>query len=108
MKRIKQRLDIEFPQKKKAVQNLIDNARQFEKESLGPEEDNANLLAQRNMDWNFERKIKLVRIDDEERGKDRGFVKRVRERWDLDSLDVQLLVHITLETMHLVFKKNRR
>ena len=107
MKRIKQRLDIEFPQKKKAVQNLIDNARQFEKESLGPEEDNANLLAQRNMDWNFERKIKLVKIDDEERGKDRGFVKRVRERWDLDSLDVQLLVYIT-ETMHLVFKKNRR
>ena len=108
MKRIKQRLDIEFPQKKKAVQNLIDNARQFEKESLGPEEDNANLLAQRNMDWNFERKIKLVKIDDEERGKDRGFVKRVRERWDLDSLDVQLLVYITLETMHLVLKKNRR
>ena len=108
MKRIKQRLDIEFPQKKKAVQNLIDNARQFEKESLGPEEDNANLLAQRDMDWNFERKIKLVKIDDEERGKDRGFVKRVRERWDLDSLDVQLLVYITLETMHLVFKKNRR
>ena len=79
MKRIKQRLDIEFPQKKKAVQNLIDNARQFEKESLGPEEDNANLLVQRNMDWNFERKMKLVKIDDEERGKDRGFVKRERD-----------------------------
>ena len=107
MKRIKQRLDIEFPQKKKELQNLVDNARQSERESLGPEED-ANLLAQRNMDWNFEKKMKLVKIDDEERGKGRGFVKRVREKWDLDSLDVQLLVYITLETMYLVFKKNRR
>ena len=60
------------------------------------------------MDWNFEKKMKLVKIDDEERGKGRGFVKRVREKWDLDSLDVQLLVYITLETMYLVFKKNRR
>ena len=31
MKRIKQRLDIEFPQKKKELQNLVDNARQSEK-----------------------------------------------------------------------------
>ena len=36
MKRVKKRWDIEFPQKKRTAQNLVDNARQFEKESLGP------------------------------------------------------------------------
>ena len=27
-------------------------------------------------------KIKLVKIDDEEQSKGRGFIKRVKERWD--------------------------
>ena len=36
MKRIKQPWDIEFPQKKRTTQNLVGNARRFEKESLGP------------------------------------------------------------------------
>ena len=34
MKRIKQRQDIEFLQQKRIAQNLVDNARRFEKESL--------------------------------------------------------------------------
>ena len=29
-------------------------------------------------------KIKLVKIDDEERSKDRKFMKRVKERWNLE------------------------
>ena len=48
MKRIKQRWDIELQQKKKTVQNLVDNARQFEKESLRPGED-TNLQAQKDI-----------------------------------------------------------
>ena len=39
MKWIKQRWDIEFPQKKKkkrTAHSLVDNTRRFEKESLGP------------------------------------------------------------------------
>ena len=31
------------------------------------------------MDWTFEVKMKLVKIDDEERSKGRGFMKRVKE-----------------------------
>ena len=65
MKKIKQRWHIEFPQKKRAAQNLVDNARRFEKKSLGPGGD-AYLQAQKNMDWINEMKVK---IDDEERTK---------------------------------------
>ena len=32
-------------------------------------------------------KMKLVKIDDEERSKGRGFMKRVKERWDLEFPD---------------------
>ena len=82
MKRIKQRWDIELQQKKKTAQNLVDNARQFEKESLRPGE-YTYLQSQKDIDWRTEKKIKLVKIDDEEQSKGRGFMKRVKERWDL-------------------------
>ena len=57
MKRIKQRREIEFPQKK----NLVDNAIRFEKESLGSG-GGANIQAQKNMEWTTEMKIKLVKL----------------------------------------------
>ena len=81
MKRIKQRWTIELPQQKRTVQNLVDNAIRFEKESLGPG-GGSNLQIQKNIDWTTEMKIKLVKIDDEERSKGRGL--RVKERWDLE------------------------
>ena len=81
MKRIKQRWTIELPQQKRTVQNLVDNTIRFEKESLGPG-GGSNLQIQKNIDWTTEMKIKLVKIDDEERSKGRG--KRVKERWDLE------------------------
>ena len=34
----------------------------------------------RNIDWTTEMKIKLVKIDDDERSRGRGFMKRVKER----------------------------
>ena len=36
MKRIKQRWDNEFQQKKRTPQSLLNNARRFEKKTLGP------------------------------------------------------------------------
>ena len=38
MKKIKTRWDIEFPEKKRTEQNLVDNARRFAKEGWGDEE----------------------------------------------------------------------
>ena len=60
---------------------MVDNAKRFEKESLGPG-GGANLQVQKNIDSTTEMKIKLVKIDDEEKSKGRG--KRVKERWDLE------------------------
>ena len=37
---------------------------------------------QKNTEWNTEIKIGLIIIDEEERQKGRGFMKRVKERWD--------------------------
>ena len=56
---------------------MVDNATRFEKESLVPG-GGANLQAQKNIDSTTEMKIKLVKIDDEEKSKGRG--KRVKER----------------------------
>ena len=38
MKRIKQRWDIDYLQKERTTQNLVDNVRRLEKKSLGPGE----------------------------------------------------------------------
>ena len=64
------------------MQNLVDNARQFENESLRSGE-NTYLQSQKDIDWRNEKKTKLVKIDDEEQSKGRGFMKRVKERRDL-------------------------
>ena len=36
------------------------------------------------MEWTTEMKIKLIMIDEEECVKDRGFMKRVKERWEVE------------------------
>ena len=91
MKKIKQRWDIEFPQKKRTTQNLVDNARRFEKGILRPG-GGANIQSQRIIGWTTEMKIKLVKIDDEEQSKgfhdSDGFMKRVKERWDFEFLEL--------------------
>ena len=45
----KQRWDIEFPRKKRTMQNLVDNARRFEKKILRPG-GGANIQAQKHID----------------------------------------------------------
>ena len=59
------------------MQKLVDNARRFEKEILRSG-GGVNIQAQRNIDWTTEMKIKLVKIDDEERSVCRGFMKRAK------------------------------
>ena len=38
--------------------------------------------SKKHLEWKTEMKINLVTMDDEEREKGRGFIKRVKERWD--------------------------
>ena len=69
------------------MQKLVDNARQFKKETFGPGV-GANIQTQRNIDWTTE--IKLVKMEDEERSKGRGFMRRVKERWDFSHLSLRI------------------
>ena len=87
MKRIKTRWDIEFPEKKRTEQNLVDNARRFAKEGWGDEEQTITQVVEvhKNIEWSTEMKIRLIQTDEEERKKGRGFMKRAKERWDAES-----------------------
>ena len=91
MKRIKARWDAEFSDSKRTAQNLIDNAKRLRKEGCGnqleQEEDAEQVVNevnenQKQLEWTTEMKISLVVMDNEERSKGRGFLKRVKERWD--------------------------
>ena len=75
---------------KRTAQNLVDNARIFKKERWSnvaereepigeqatPEHNNKQL------NWTIEMKMDVVIMDKWERAKGRGFMKRVKERWD--------------------------
>ena len=91
MKRIKDRWDIEFPLRRQiTAQNLCDNARRFRK-SLGTQavmqktsDNRESVTKDKNLQWTLEMKVALVQIDTEERQKGRGFMRRVKDRWDVE------------------------
>ena len=90
MQRMKRRWDLEFSESKRPAQNLVHNARRFKKEGGGNmaewEEPMAEQDTRKNnnkqFNWTTEMKINVVIMDKEERAKERGFMKRVKERWD--------------------------
>ena len=97
MRRIKERWDLEFPHKKRTAQNLIDNARRFE---------NERITGKSNMEWNTDLKLELLQIDGEERKKGRGFMKRVKKRWDLKYPEYRLVSMQKLRDNASRFKKD--
>ena len=84
IKRINPRWDQEFPSKKKTAQNLVDNARRFKlaASANGRSDQQEGVVATRKIQWTTHMKVHLIVIDQEERQKGRGFMKRVKERWD--------------------------
>ena len=90
MKRIKNRWDMEFPESKRTTQNLVDNAKRFGKEGWGNNVETNEVVTVenqggeniKNFEWTTEMKIDIVTLDNEERSKGRGFMKRVKNRWD--------------------------
>ena len=93
MKRVKDRLDTEFPTVVRTAQNLIDNAKRFRKEKWGRSTiENGEVAAaqiphpkdqeKRSLEWTIEMKVALITFDNEDNAKGRGFMKRVKERWD--------------------------
>lgn len=91
MRRIKQRWETEYPMHPRTAQNLIDNASRFKKDGIQLRQQGEiqpNLIVnneepvRKNLEWTVEMKVNLIMIDQEERAKGRGFMKRVKERWD--------------------------
>jgi len=94
MKRVKERWDAEYPHNRRTAQNLTDNARRLKKEGWGRQIEIINrTMEQQNqqpgdqqrksLEWTTEMKVTLIKIDEEERRKGRGFMKRVKARWDM-------------------------
>ena len=73
------RWEAEYPRITRTAQNLTDSAERFRKEGWGGQ---TGEVERKHLDWTTEMKISLVTLDDEERRKVRGFMKRVKERWD--------------------------
>ena len=90
MARFKAKWEAEYPGITRRAQNLIDSAKRFCKERWrGPvvtedatQADQTGEVERKHLDWTTEMKISLVTIDDEERRKGGGFMKRVKERLD--------------------------
>ena len=90
MKHIKRRWDLEFPESKRTTQNLVDNARRFRKEGWGNMAEREEPMAEqvtpvnknKQLNWTTKIKIDVVITNKEEKANGRGFMKRVKERWD--------------------------
>ena len=97
MKRVKARWYAEYPISRRTTQNLIDNARRLKKDGQGrPAElqnrDETEVQQQtqvigkpnqKSIEWTTEMKIFLLMLDEDERAKSRGLMKRVKDKWDV-------------------------
>ena len=87
MKRIKECWDKEFPNNKRTAQNLIDNAKRFTKNGWMekrevPQQLNDKDETAGNIEWTMDMKINLLLIEEEEQKNGKGFMKRMKDRWD--------------------------
>jgi hypothetical protein len=121
MKRIKSRWEGEYPASRRTAQNLVDNARRFRNEGWGSAIDlgNENGAAEqaqaavtagserKSLEWTTDMKVLLVMLDEEERAKGRGFMKRVKERWDVKYPEYQSASWQKLRDNAARFKKEQ-
>ena len=113
MLRLKRRWDQRYPQKKHiSKQNLRDNAARFKKEITinnsteaihGEQEQDTVLNA--NIKWTNEMKINLLKIEESERKRGRGFMKRMKDAWDAIYGDKPMSAQ-TLRDNAVRFRKN--
>ena len=90
MKRIETRWDLEFLESRRTAQNLVDNEKRFKKEGWGNIGEQEELIVKqtttendsKQLNWTTEMKIDVVTMNKQERAKGRGFMRRVKERWD--------------------------
>ena len=88
--RLKQRWDEQYPEKNHvSKQNLRDNAARFKKElkmNVGSEEAQIEIKEDTTLNntnkWTTEIKVSLLKTEDRERNRGRGFLKRMKKTWD--------------------------
>ena len=119
MRRVEERLENEFPIVTRTAQNLIDSARRFRIEGWGrPAIENDEVARaqipppkdqeRKNLEWTTEMKVTLITFDNEERAKGRGFMKRVKERWDQYYRNIEMLVGRSYAAMLLDSRRNMK
>ena len=117
MRRVNERWDVEYPGTVRTAQNLIDNARRLKKEVWGRQAEIENQnevevqqqIGEQNrtsLERTTEIKIVLVMLDQEERANGRGFMKRVKERWDAKYPEYQSVSWQKLRDNAARFKKD--
>lgn len=119
MKRVRTRWDAEYSASRRTTQNLIDNARRFKKEGWGRVVELKNIngaedvvqeqvaieTKRKSLEWTTEMKVTLVMLDEEERARGRGFMKRVKERWSVKYPEYQTASWQKLRDNAARFKK---
>ena len=87
MKRINEHWDKEFPNNMRTAQSLLDNAKRFTKEGWleerkDPQQSNDKDETARNIEWTMNMKVNPLLIDEEGWKNGKGFMKRMKDRWD--------------------------
>ena len=90
MLRLKLRWDEQYPEKNRvSKQNLRDNAARFKKElemnvrsEIAQIEIEQDTTLKSNHKWTTEMKLKLLKIEKQERNRGCGFTRRIKEAWD--------------------------
>ena len=85
MERLKRRWHEQYPDESNvSKQNLRDNAVRFNTDQEINQGETNNVIERAgNVEWTNEMKINLLRIEDPEKSKGRGFMKRTKEAWNL-------------------------
>ena len=93
MDRVKKRWEVEFPNTNHSAKNLAANARIFKKkinEEGAQQQANAMSITdsertscnESNVNWVTDMKVRLVELDKQARAEGRGFMARLKSRWD--------------------------
>ena len=115
MLRLKQRWDKQYPEKNHiSKQNLRDNSARFKKElemNVGSEKAQIEIEEDTTLNntnkWTTEMKVNLLKVEEHERNRGRGFMKRMKEAWD-DIYENSIMSAQTLRMNQLEVKKTLR
>ena len=107
MRRLKSRWDERYPEKRYiSKQNLRDNASRFKKDIINDYVDRTQEnVPTHTSKWTNEMNLNLLKIEERERSRGRGFMKRMKEAWDAMYENSQITAQ-TLRDNAIRFRKD--